>query len=210
MNKAWIISPCPDCEISSASDSGTSALVTNTQGRARKPHAAVWRAVNKEKKQQFIQARDGWEGEGLHAVINVVAGSHYGLLMLLCMQQVLKPEQQNSQFVNVTMVVFKHRHLLFRVGKRACFGLKYLKLSPQTQLEMSWLPVEIIMNMSGCAVRPTNDMKFCRPSSKISSGFTLTNAETQSRTVVTGLVPLSTTIPSTSWCESPVVNMWCE
>ena len=27
----------------------------------------------------------------MQAVINVVAGSHYGLLMLLCMQQVLKP-----------------------------------------------------------------------------------------------------------------------
>ena len=128
--------------------------------------------------------------------------------MLLCMQQVLKPERQNSQYVNVTMVVFKHRHLLFRVGKKVCFGLKYLKLLPQTQLEMSWLPVKIVINMSGCTVRPTHYMKFCRPSSKISSGFTLMNAETQSRTVVTGLLPLSNTIPSTSWCESQVVNMW--
>lgn len=69
---------------------------------------------------------------------------------------------------------------LVRVRKTSCFGSKYMLSSTQT-----W--PEIV-------------------SFKITSGCTLANVEPQSWTLAFN----STTVPSTSRCESPMINLSCE
>lgn len=72
-------------------------------------------------------------------------------------------------------VRFRHKNHLVGVRRRSCFGLKYPRWLPRTQLEVSQ---GVLKNSRVCA---TNAAGNCpKDSSKIPHGFTLTNVELRS------------------------------
>ena len=115
--------------------------------------------------------------------------------------------------------VLAQKHLV-GVQKMSCFGLKYLFWSSETALSVPWslyknmvlspqTQLEILPRAPQVASH-LQVMKRHGPSSRISSGFTLTNTKTQMWNC-SSLAPLSTvTPPSSPPHPEHLMRTWCD